>query len=198
MKSTDHLALGRYLLDRYGTAGLRRHRRAFLIGCVEPDINIFSFLRGIMTHEKFTGHNAANSSAFVRKHIGSLESSGVWSAWDAFRLGTVLHYAADAFTYPHNSFWTGSLRQHILYEEELHTAFTAALRRGGEDPAESYELLRKAYCDGPPGIEDDCRCIMAASARIMRRCPRHDVMQNRQEDDLHEDPDNNRLVPASH
>ena len=57
-----------------------------------------SYLRGIVHHRKFRGHNAENSFAFLtrcRKHFALHEAS---SAWDFFKLGTMLHYAADAFT----------------------------------------------------------------------------------------------------
>lgn len=44
MKTADHLLLGQYLVERCGTPHLRCHRRAFLLGCVEPDYNVFSYL----------------------------------------------------------------------------------------------------------------------------------------------------------
>lgn len=46
MKTAVHLLLGQYLVERCGTPHLRCHRRAFLLGCVEPDYNVFSYLRG--------------------------------------------------------------------------------------------------------------------------------------------------------
>lgn len=98
MRSEDHLALGLYLLSRENSPQLRRHCIAFLIGCIEPDYNQFSYLRGIVHHRKFRGHNAEDSFAFLtrcRKHFALHEAS---SAWDFFKLGTMLHYAADAFT----------------------------------------------------------------------------------------------------
>ena len=98
MRSEDHLALGLHLLSRENSPQLRRHCIAFLIGCIEPDYNQFSYLRGIVHHRKFRGHNAEDSFTFLtrcRKHFALHEAS---SAWDFFKLGTMLHYAADAFT----------------------------------------------------------------------------------------------------
>ena len=37
MRTADHLLLGQYLLAHYAAPALQRHRRAFLLGCVEPD-----------------------------------------------------------------------------------------------------------------------------------------------------------------
>ena len=55
MRSEDHLALGLYLLSRENSPQLRRHCIAFLFGCIEPDYNQFSYLRGIVHHRKFRG-----------------------------------------------------------------------------------------------------------------------------------------------
>lgn len=61
MRSEDHLALGLYLLSQRNSPQLRRRCIAFLIGCTEPDCNQFSYLRGIVHHRKFRGHNAEHS-----------------------------------------------------------------------------------------------------------------------------------------
>lgn len=116
MKTADHLLLGQYLVERCGTPHLRCHRRAFLLGCVEPDYNVFSYLRGMRYYEKFRGHNAENSSAFLSHCFTDFEGHTLHSAWDYFRLGTMIHYAADAFTAPHNNFWTGTLSEHCAYK----------------------------------------------------------------------------------
>lgn len=92
MRSEDHLALGLYLLSRENSPQLRRHCIAFLFGCIEPDYNQFSYLRGIVHHRKFRGHNAEDLFAFLtrcRKHFALHEAS---SAWDFFKLGTMLHF----------------------------------------------------------------------------------------------------------
>lgn len=108
MRSEDHLALGLYLLSRENSPQFRRHCIAFLIGCIEPDYNQFSYMRGIVHHRKFRGHNAENSFAFLmrcRKHFALHEAS---SAWDFFPgLGTCSTTRRMRFTWPHNSFWRG-------------------------------------------------------------------------------------------
>lgn len=91
---------------------LRRHRKAFLLGCIEPDFNIFSYLRGMRRYKKFHGHNAENSFMFLMHCADVFDENAPRSAWDYFRLGTAIHYIADAFTASHNGFWTGSLLEH--------------------------------------------------------------------------------------
>ena len=81
MRSEDHLALGLYLLSRENSPQFRRHCIAFLIGCIEPDYNQFSYMRGIVHHRKFRGHNAENSFAFLmrcRKHFSPVAAAEVF------------------------------------------------------------------------------------------------------------------------
>ena len=99
MRSEDHLALGLYLLSRENSPQFRRHCIAFLIGCIEPDYNQFSYMRGIVHHRKFRGHNAENSFAFLmrcRKHFALHEASS--AAWhDAPLHGGCVYLAAQLF-----------------------------------------------------------------------------------------------------
>ena len=37
----------------------------------------------------------------------------------AFRLGKLCHYIVDAFTFPHNSDFSGTLSEHMAYEDDL-------------------------------------------------------------------------------
>lgn len=171
MRMEDHLALGCYLLAQENVPQLRRHCIAFLIGCIEPDYNQFSYLRGIVHHRKFRGHNAENSLAFLtrsRTHFALHEAS---SAWDFFKLGTMLHYAADAFTWPHNAFWPGSLLDHVRYEKALHAVFTEFLRSQPTEHCACFaeHNLRKAYENAPRSMETDCRFIFAACASLLRQ-----------------------------
>lgn len=171
MRSEDHLALGLYLLSRENSPQFRRHCIAFLIGCIEPDYNQFSYMRGIVHHRKFRGHNAENSFAFLmrcRKHFALHEAS---SAWDFFRLGTMLHYTADAFTWPHNSFWPGTLLGHVRYERALHPVFAEFLRTEPSGNAACFDeaSLHEAYANAEHSIETDCQFIFAACSSLLRQ-----------------------------
>ena len=50
MQTKDHLALGLGLLAGTQDEGLEKHKRAFLFGCVEPDFNPLTYLRGYMIY----------------------------------------------------------------------------------------------------------------------------------------------------
>ena len=163
MRTADHLLLGQYRLAHYAAPALQRHRRAFLLGCVEPDGNVFSYLRGMRHGEKLRGHNAESASAFLSRCMADFEKSGISSAWDCFRFGTLLHYAADAFTAPHNRFWQGSLREHRAYEAALHQRFAAML-----ETAQPAHLPRRAVAarHGEDGAEAG-RSALGHEVRIL-------------------------------
>ena len=78
MRTADHLLLGQYLLAHYAAPALQRHRRAFLLGCVEPDGNVFSYLRGMRHREKLRGHHAEPAAAGLTRTMaeGAARASG--------------------------------------------------------------------------------------------------------------------------
>lgn len=170
MKTVDHLLLGRHLLRRLGSPTLQRYGQAFLLGCIWPDYNPLSYLRGLGRHRAFRGHNAENAAAFLHRTAAALEKTGIRSAWDAFRLGALLHYAADAFTAPHNAFWRGSLAGHRGYEWTLHTVFADFLSAPQPSlPQGGYAALHRVYCEGAYSPERDCRYILAACTALGRQ-----------------------------
>ena len=120
MKKRDHLALGRFLIDKIGTDRLINHRKAFLLGCIEPDCNFLTYCRGFSLSDRFPGHTARIAEKLILKCISRFAVSGLSTALDYFILGTLLHYAADAFTGAHNAFMDFTLAEHLAYENELH------------------------------------------------------------------------------
>lgn len=177
MQTKDHLALGRVLLEQSGCAVLFKHQRAFLFGCVAPDYNPATYLRGITVFQNLRGHNAENSFAHVVRGLTAIRSDGLRTAGDFFTLGTLLHYIADAFTSPHNSFWHGSLLRHAVYESQLHEKFAAALRTataGAPVPASGWlpgflTDRHEAYRAAPRLPETDCRYILSVCSGVLAR-----------------------------
>jgi hypothetical protein len=175
MRTMDHAALGRLLLDEAGTEELRRHRMAFLFGCVEPDRNFLTYLRGSLRHSPLRGHHAENSQAYIARQLGRLERRGLGSAYRCFVLGTLLHYIADEFTYAHNAVFPGSLRDHVRYEHEMHPYFTAELERqrgipwlpGSPDAILSD--ARAAYCANGHTMQSDCRYIIRVCSVVLQK-----------------------------
>ncbi len=130
MKKQDHKALAHYLLESVGSGLLcerRLHRRLFLIGCVGPDYIPLTYLRGFRQSRAMLGHNTRYSMAHIQKSIKRLQRRGVRSLRDCFRLGTLMHYLADSFTFPHTEGFSGDMKEHRRYERDLHACFAGHL-----------------------------------------------------------------------
>ncbi|MDD3230831.1 MAG: zinc dependent phospholipase C family protein [Oscillospiraceae bacterium] len=207
MQTKDHLALGKLLLNLSDCNGLHKHRRAFLLGCVEPDYNMVTYTRGMRKHKKFRGHNAENSLAHIEKCLSEFQTGGLQSAWDYFTLGTMLHYAADAFTWPHNEFWYKSLVQHAIYEGTLHKQFLCALNAGTAKPeyvcASSlksfFEGNHARYRDSHHDMKTDCNYIISVCMTMLSSCLSYAEAPEKKiiilkEVDLHESPYHHGLV----
>lgn len=175
MKKKDHLLLGRFLLAQKDAPTGSLERRLFLFGCVEPDINPFTYVRGSTRHQFLQGHNAENARKHFQKVLEKLSRSGVHSLWQWFALGTLIHYAADSFTFPHNSRFPGSLADHVAYEMHLHALFPQFLHaeagRRGFHPLhmQSMDTLRRSYLREAGTAVTDCHYILAASEWLFQR-----------------------------
>ncbi len=172
MKKKDHLQIGKLLLAQKDTKLSGIQRLAFLFGCVEPDINPFTYARGSIKHEFLHGHHADNSSKHRHKLMHRLSNSGVHSLWQWFSLGTLIHYAVDSFTYPHNSVFGGSMAEHIQYEKQLHANFVEHLKElaaRGEQKLRGIrdvDALHERYLKGAGTVQTDCRYIIDSSKLI--------------------------------
>ncbi len=178
MQTKDHLALGLVLADRSGNWPLAEHRLAFLLGCAAPDWNVLTYLRGARSRRRICGHNFENSLRVMERSLLGVQRDGLRTAVDFFRLGKMLHYAADAFTWPHNDFWEAGIRAHRVYEAELHRRFRAALaddrfllaRDAPGLLAVYYNRAHRAYARAERGMETDCRFIIRVCGSLLASC----------------------------
>lgn len=129
MKMKSHVLLAQYLLSSIPNCHSVIYQKAFVFGCIEPDLNIFSYLKGSVTCQKLRGHNYDNSYVYTLRTFKKLQGREKWGLRDYYRFGKLIHYLADAFTYPHNESFTGTLWEHRIYETHLHPHFSAYLRQ---------------------------------------------------------------------
>lgn len=178
METKDHLALGQYLLEKYGNEELYRHKWAFLWGCIEPDCNVLTYFHGVRKCKNLSGHNAENTETIIASYLRDFQSSGLHSSYDYFLLGVMLHYSADTFTLPHNRFSQMSLREHVAYEAQLHRRFQDALSHTSEQRHSgrtdvlfpNYLKLREAYCCSEHTQERDCMFILTVCESLFAGC----------------------------
>lgn len=124
MNAISHRQLGHHLADTYMTYTPRRYRAAFLIGCVEPDKNPTTYLKGSIRNKWLRGHNWESASRYIRRICRRLERKETLRLHDYYNLGKLIHYTADAFTYTHNRGFGAGLLAHRQYEKRLHTYFS--------------------------------------------------------------------------
>lgn len=114
MRKQSHILLAKYLIEQLEeVTGLQEHKKAFCFGSILPDIRL-SF---ITTRHEFTGtfeDIKAKMHFLVECDPKECMERAYWR-----RLGEVLHYVADYFTFPHNKGYTENFFAHNKYEKHL-------------------------------------------------------------------------------
>lgn len=123
MRGKSHRYLGRYLAERYLTDAPKPCVQAFLIGCIEPDRNPMTYLKGSLRFQWMRGHNYRNARRFMRRISQRLEGKAHLNLLDYYTLGKLIHYTTDAFTYAHNDTFPTNLADHRVYETALQDHF---------------------------------------------------------------------------
>lgn len=128
MKKKSHLSLARYLIDSIQVEELQRYRKSFLFGSILPDCTP-SFIT--------KRHTITGTFEILKEEILTITknydySQGISSEF-CRRLGVVTHYIADYFTFPHNSIFNGTIKEHINYEFKLMDYFKEYLSSGKAD-----------------------------------------------------------------
>ena len=139
MRGKSHHCLGQYLTEHYMQNVSRPCVRAFLIGCVEPDRNPITYLKGSLRFQWLRGHNYRNARRFMRRISQRLEGKRKLNLFDFYTLGKLIHYTTDAFTYAHNDTFSTNLVDHRVYEVELQNHF---LRFMEADPQVNPRVAR--------------------------------------------------------
>ncbi len=139
MRGKSHRCLGQYLTEHYMQNVSRPCVRAFLIGCVEPDRNPITYLKGSLRFQWLRGHNYRNARRFMRRISQRLEGKRKLNLFDFYTLGKLIHYTTDAFTYAHNDTFSTNLVDHRVYEVELQNHF---LRFMEADPQVNPRVAR--------------------------------------------------------
>lgn len=172
MKTETHLDLAIYLRNKHLYNRSTLDKAAFVVGCVEPDVNLCSYLKGFNLRP-FFGHNWENAEKYIlncaektdRGHMGYLG------------MGRFVHYICDAFTFPHNKAYRDGLSKHTLYEKRLHTRVLEYCSRDEsmdfQKPSthlgDWVESLHKRYCRIAPSEETDAKFIFFAADCVVSR-----------------------------
>lgn len=192
MRKKSHISLARHIVNISELVNFDKHKKAFYVGSILPDCKP-SFLT--------QRHEITGTIHLVEKQMHRLTDGysqvGELSTMYFTRLGEVLHYIADYFTYPHNKEYTGSMKDHCVYEGELKHRLRAYIKELNAKNIESWKSQLKLYdmsrfhsvADimeflreehgyyirrGMHNVEQDCRYIVGicsvVSAAILHVC----------------------------
>lgn len=174
MRGNSHRKLGRYLADHYLHGISRIHARAFLVGCIQPDRNPITYLKGSLRHQWLRGHNYRNAHRFMKRISRRLEKKCRLNLFDFYTLGKLIHYTADAFTYAHNADFPDSLHIHREYEAALQHHFLSYMAedpRVDVVPAENIMTFitsyHRAYEQAHRSIQNDARFALTACCCVL-------------------------------
>ena len=87
MRGKSHLIIAQYLLDHYMPDIPKRYQLAFLLGCIEPDRNPATYLKGSLRCQWLRGHNYKNAQRFMTTMAGRLEGRQRLHLYDYYTLG---------------------------------------------------------------------------------------------------------------
>ena len=177
MRKKSHISLAQYIVKDMEVPVMMDHRKAFYLGSILPDCKP-SFLT--------QRHEFEGTFDMVKDRIFdlSLDAELMLRNGRAFmrRLGEVIHYIADYFTYPHNQIYEGTLKDHCVYEKELKFQLRAYVRSGEafrnridvrkfETPEAVCSFIRSAhaeYLERKHGVKEDCEFIVRICHQVVQ------------------------------
>lgn len=174
MRGKSHQCLGQYLVQHYMSNQPERHKRAFLLGCIEPDRNPATYLKGSLRYQWLRGHNYKNARGFMRRVSQRLENRSKMNILDYYTLGKLIHYTADAFTSAHNDTFSSNLNDHREYEAAMQDHFLSYMQEDPSvDPEAAHSVMdaiysyRREYKTQPTNIYTDTRFVLSACCCVL-------------------------------
>ena len=174
MCGKSHIRLGQYLLAKYMPDLPGHYRQAFLIGCIEPDRNPATYVKGSIRYQWLRGHNYNNAKRFMSRISRRLERKKRLKLFDYYTLGKLIHYTADSFTFAHNDVFSDTLSGHRKYEAKLQKHFINYLRKAPSFHIENrYSIMdaiseyHKQYSREVPAIDMDCWYTLQACCCVL-------------------------------
>lgn len=122
MNKIGHINVTRRLSVNLNGAG----RFCLVLGSILPDIFVHTYI---------VGHKWETTFEKNCERLARLENWGGMDCISYIRLGYIIHYIEDYFTYPHNTIFEEDMKAHIKYENE----FYAFLRELGDTKVEAED-----------------------------------------------------------
>lgn len=165
MRKKSHISLAKHIVNISDLQHLSRHKMAFYVGSILPDCKP-SFLT--QRHE-ITGTFDVVAAGMKRLTEGYQNLEQLSTLYFT-RLGEVLHYIADYFTFPHNKEYEGNMKAHCVYEGQLKHKLRAYIRRIHEKNIEDWkESVKMDDLKQFHSVSDLCEYIKDEHRRYIQR-----------------------------
>lgn len=165
MRKKSHISLAKHIVNISDMPGFDRHRKAFYVGSILPDCKP-SFLT--KRHEITETFDLVEKG--IRKLTKNYRSIEDLSTMYFTKLGEVIHYIADYFTFPHNKEYTGNMKQHCIYEGKLKHKLREYIRRLDEKDLRKWKYnLRLEELESFNSVADICEFLRAEHRNYIRR-----------------------------
>jgi hypothetical protein len=178
MRRDSHKLLAQYIADKYLEGRSKLCVGAFKFGCIEPDINPATYIKGSHRVERLRGHNFLNAENYMRRSAEKLERKGVKGVLAHYRMGKLVHYITDGFTFAHNANFPGTLKDHTRYEHGLNFYFLDYLRskgqgvREGGHPLPAFSFIQhqhREYSRRPSEMAKDAEYASATASGVVAK-----------------------------
>ena len=177
MRKKSHILLARYIAKNTEDEELKKHRLSFYIGSILPDCKPSFVYKKHEINGTFPDLKKMVNQLIFGKQQGKLTRKRRYY----MNLGQVTHYVADYFTYPHNKFYPGNLKDHCSYEEQLKRSLKNYIMSRNMEAGEKvqadfsdaealYEYIlerHKQYLGRKINIETDIRNIVATNRMLV-------------------------------
>lgn len=165
MRKKSHVSLAKHIVNISDIPGFDKHRKAFYVGSVLPDCKPSFLTRRHEITETF--NLVENGIQKLTKGYGDMEDL---STMYFTKLGEVIHYIADYFTFPHNKEYSGNIRQHCIYEGKLKNKLQEYIRNLSEKDLRKWKYnLRLEELEQFNSVSDICEFLREEHKSYIRR-----------------------------
>ena len=184
MRKKSHISLAKHIINISDLPSFDKHKKAFYVGSILPDCKPSFITKRHEIHETFERVERG-----IEKLTQGYTSVEELSTMYFTKLGEVVHYIADYFTFPHNKEYPGTMAQHCVYEGELKHKLRAYIRQLNETDmkrwkqnlkledlerfqsvADICEFLKEEHRNyirrGTHSVEEDCKYIVGICSKV--------------------------------
>lgn len=186
MRKKSHISLARHIVHVSDKDYFVKHKKAFYVGSILPDCKPSFITKRHEIHGTFD-YVTNRIEKLTKGYTHTDELSTMYFT----KLGEVIHYIADYFTYPHNKEYLGDMKEHCIYEGKLKHSLRAYIseignkdisivnnKYGNSDLIEFNsvidicEFIKKEHQRyikrGFHSVEEDCKYIVGICSKIAR------------------------------